>query len=64
MSRRNPRRVFVVVDVWRGIASDARCFANIGAARKCYRGLIKERNLMDDDVQIFATPIETQPCSG
>ena len=64
MSKRQHTSVFVVVEVWRGMAEGARCFATLRAARKCYRDLIRGRNLMEDDVKIFPAQIESQVSSS
>lgn len=64
MTDKTANRVFVVVEVWRGIASNAHCFGNLPAARECYRNLTKDRNMTEDDVQIFEAEIEDDVLTG
>ncbi len=46
-------RVYTVVEVMAGVAVGAYVFTQIKAARACARQLQKERDLLEDDVQIF-----------
>ena len=63
MGNSQPSRVFVVVDVWRGTATDAFCYSSLAAARRCYRSVIKGLNLEEDDVQVFETELRESKVS-
>ena len=54
-------KVYTVVDVMCGVAVDAKNFLDISDARKCLRQLRKDRNLDEDDVQLFETRIRWHP---
>lgn len=47
------KKIFTVVEVWRGIASEVHAFSQREDAEKCYSRLIAEANRQDDDVQLF-----------
>jgi hypothetical protein len=53
---RHPKRmvkIFTVVDVWRGMASSTRSFRRLASAKSYIRRLRRDRNLCEDDVQLF-----------
>lgn len=54
-------RVYVVVEVIDGVAVDAFSFSNLSAARDCLKQMRKDRNLDDDDVQLFETYLGELP---
>jgi len=55
--RAKRRRIYIVVDVWRGIANGARSFTKLRQAQQCVRRLEKGRNLVEDDVGLFVSSI-------
>jgi len=53
--RSHKRRVYTVVEVWRGIAAGARNFIRLRDAENYVQRLRRRRNLLDEDVQLFET---------
>ena len=53
MAIKSGSRVYVVVDVMRGIAVDGYCFQRIKDAQACAEQLRKGRKPKEDDVQVF-----------
>ena len=53
MKTKSKKLLFVVVDVWRGIASQARVFQNQKEANVLARKIRRGRNLDEDDIQVF-----------
>lgn len=54
---RESGKVYIVVDVWRGIAVGAYSFQRIQDALKCLRRLRKDRNLEVDDLRLFESAV-------
>lgn len=50
--------VYTVVEVTRGVAAGAYCFRRLKEARLYMMRLCKDRNLDEDDVQLFETIID------
>lgn len=50
-----------MVEVIDGVAVDAFSFSNLSAARDCLKQMRKDRNLDDDDVQLFETYLGELP---
>ncbi len=50
-------KLYTVVDVWRGVASGAKNFRRLKNARSYMRRLGRGRNLIEDDIQLFESPI-------
>ncbi len=53
MQRTSKLNLYTVVEVWRGIAASAKNFTRLRDAEKYMRRLRKDRNLVEDDVQLF-----------
>ena len=51
-------RIYIVVEVWRGIAAAARSFANLRDAQDYLKRLSRKRNLVEGDVQLFENSIQ------
>ena len=51
-------RIYTVVEVMRGLAADAHIFRHFKDARQCAEHLRRDRNLDEDDVQIFENLID------
>jgi hypothetical protein len=61
MKHSRKRRIFTVVDVWKGIAVGATSFTRPVNARKCLNRLRRLRNLDEDDVQLFESYLHLPP---
>lgn len=57
MQRTSRVKLYIVVEVWRGIAESAKNFRRLKNAQKYVRRLRRGRNLADDDVQLFETSV-------
>lgn len=53
MRRNRKIKVYTVVEVWRGIASSARSFANLSDAKNYMREISKHLNQLEDEVRLF-----------
>ncbi len=51
---RTKLKIYTVVEVMRGIAVGSKSFMRIEDAEICCVRLIKQRNLLEDDVQVFS----------
>lgn len=63
MTEKKPKlRIYTVVDVWRGIVVGIRNFRRLKNAQLYMRRLRVQRNLQEDDVQLFEAtlPISSQ----
>lgn len=58
MSKAEAVRIYTVVEVVRGFAAGAYSFLHLKDARACAKRLCEERNLDEDDVQLFESSIE------
>jgi hypothetical protein len=50
-------KLYTVVDVWRGVAAGAKNFRRLKNARNHMRRLRRGRNLIEDDIQLFESPV-------
>ena len=50
-------KLYTVVEVWRGIATDAKNFMRLKNAQNHMRRLGRRHNLAEDDVQLFECPV-------
>jgi len=55
--RSGKRKLYTVVEVWRGMAASAKNFTKLGDAESYMQWLRRGRNLEEDDVQIFENSI-------
>ena len=55
---RSGRRIYTVVDVVKGVAADALSFRHLKDAHLCAERLRRDRNLDEDDVQIFESAMD------
>jgi hypothetical protein len=53
MQRTSKLNLYTVVEVWRGIAASGKNFTRLRDAEKYMRRLRQDRNLVEDDVQLF-----------
>lgn len=53
MAKRSKRRVYTVIEVWRGMAVAATTFRTLAAARRLVRRLNRKYDPMEGDVQLF-----------
>lgn len=53
MAKRSKRRVYTVIEVWRGMAVAATTFRTLAAARGLVRRLNRKYDPMEGDVQLF-----------
>lgn len=56
--------IYTVVEVWRGIAASAKSFRRLRNAQKHLQRLRRQRNLLEDDVQLFECNLHHTPDSG
>jgi hypothetical protein len=59
MQRTTKLKLYIVVEVWRGIAASARNFTRQRDAENYMRRLCKGRNMEEDDVQLFESSVRT-----
>ena len=57
IKNRSNKQIYTVVEVFRGIAEAAYSFRRLKDAERYLKQLKKERNLDEDDVQIFENEI-------
>jgi hypothetical protein len=57
MRRTSRLKLYIVVEVWRGIAASAKNFTRLCDAENHMRRLRKDRNLAEDDVQLFESAV-------
>ncbi len=50
--------ILIVVDVVAGVAVDAYCFSTLKDARVCLNNVRNQRDLNDDDVQVFSRALD------
>jgi hypothetical protein len=50
-------KLYIVVEVWRGIAASAKNFTRLRDAKNYLQRLRKDRNLDEDDVQLFESSV-------
>jgi hypothetical protein len=55
--RTRSRKLYIVVEVWRGIAAAAKNFTSLRTAQNYARRLRRHRNMMEDDIQLFESSI-------
>jgi hypothetical protein len=57
MQRTSRLKLYIVVEVWRGIAASAKNFTRLRDAENYLQRLRKGRNLDEDDVQLFGSSV-------
>ena len=57
MQQTSRLKLYVVVEVWRGIAASAKNFTRLGDAQKYMQRLRRGRNLTEDDIQLFESSV-------
>lgn len=61
MAEKKVKKVWTVVEVWRGFAESAQVFARKSDAYRLYRRLRRDCNFDENDVQVFETRVVTAP---
>jgi hypothetical protein len=56
-------KLYTVVEVWRGIAADARTFVRLQDAEKFMQRACRRCNLLEDDVKLFQKSIRISSAS-
>ena len=64
MKRISRLKIYIVVEVWRGIAASAKNFARLRRAENYMWRLCQGRNLREDDVQLFQSSIRSGMLPG
>jgi hypothetical protein len=57
MQQASRLKLYIVVEVWRGIAASAKNFTRLRDAKNHMRRLRQGRNLAEDDVQLFESSV-------
>ena len=57
MQRTSRLKLYIVVEVWRGIAASAKNFTHLVDAHKYMQRLRRGRNLTEDDIQVFESSV-------
>ncbi len=63
---RHPARslkLYTVVEVWRGIAADAKTFVSLRDAEKFMQRVRQRCNLLEDDVKLFQRSVRISSAS-
>jgi hypothetical protein len=57
MQRTYDLKLYIVVEVWRGIAASAKNFTRMKDAQSHLRRIRRRRNLAEDDFQLFESSV-------